>query len=467
MKKTKVVCTLGPASENPETLALLIKAGMNVARLNFSHGTLEDKKRQLDLVRQVAGELHEPIAIMADLQGPKLRLGDIDGVRQIEQGDSIRLSHVATHDVLPTQIDLAEAVKPGERILLNDGLVELHVDEVHEGVIRTTAKNGGWVSSQKGINIPDSTYTGEVFTEKDAEGLEFAIRENLDYVALSFVRGAADILYVKSLIETRQSRMKVIAKIEQKDAVRNVSEIIHDADGVMVARGDLAIETSPSEVPIIQLRIIRIARQFQKPVIVATQMLESMIENPRPTRAEATDIAHAVMYQVDAIMLSGESAAGKYPVEAVQVMSEIIQSVEHSTEFKHYIKINWEDIEKETLRLSAIASTAASFAYRSKAACLAVATATGLTARIISSFRPEPDIVAVTHDERTRNQLNLLWGVTPIVVAPAEDSDLFWKKTARELEERGFVHKGDMVIMVAGTHVGVSGETDTIRIVTL
>jgi pyruvate kinase len=466
-KKTKIICTIGPASNNAQVLAELMHAGMDVARLNFSHGNHEEKKTNIDLIRSVAKEQNIPIAIMADIQGPKLRLGTLPERMEIEKGQEINLSSEPTDTDFPMQVDISEMVEVGHRIFLNDGLVELEVEEVQGKRIRTIAKNSGWTSSNKGVNIPDTHFTKNVFTQKDWEDLEFSVQQNVEYVALSFVQTPDDVTQVRNFLKEKNSYTKIIVKIEKNEAIENLEEIIQATDAIMIARGDLAIETSASKVPVLQQRMIRHCREHQKPVIVATQMLESMIENPRPTRAEASDVGYAVMNQVDAVMLSAESAAGKYPVQAVSVMHDIILSVENTPEFRHYVKVSWEHMEISSLQSNAITSSAASLSYKLKSPLLAVATSKGKTAFNIASFRPNANIVAVTHDEMTRNQLNLVWGLQPIIVQPTDSSDSFWSAIAEEIRKKNFGQKDDKVVMIGGTAVGVSGATDTIKVVTL
>ncbi|MDZ4260154.1 MAG: pyruvate kinase, partial [Candidatus Sungbacteria bacterium] len=321
--------------------------------------------------------------------------------------------------------------------------------------------------SHKGINIPDTHLADATFTKKDKEDALFALKENVDFLALSFVRNKQDLMPALALIKKINPRVKIIAKIEKNEAIENLEEIIEAADAVMVARGDLAIETAASHVPLLQERIISLCRQQKKPVIVATQMLESMIENPRPTRAETSDVANAVMNQVDGVMLSAESASGKYPVEAVAMMNEIIMSVEASHEFKHYIKIQWKGIPHVELTVNAIASSASTLAYHLAAPAIAVATASGRTAQIISSFRPSAHLIAATHDRDTANQLSLTWGVYPILVKRAANSDLFLKKIIDAIRAQKLVSRGNKIVVMGGTRVGVSGATDTIKVVAL
>lgn len=467
LKRTKIVCTIGPSSWGEQTLRELARAGMNVARINMSHGTHAEKGSQIKLIRKISKELSKPIAIMADLQGPKLRCGNLDEKVEIKRGDTILLSSQPQEKEMPMQIDLSPYVKKGEAMFLNDGLVELEVRNVSGKTIHTVAKNDGWVSSNKGANLPDTKLEGFSFTEKDRKDAEFAISSQVDYIAMSFVQTADDLKPLKDMIKNKKSRTKIIAKIEKKEAVNNLEAIIKLADGVMVARGDLAIETDASEVPLVQQQIIRLARQHYCPVIVATQMLESMTENPRPTRAEVSDVANAVLDQVDAVMLSSETANGKYPVETVKVMKSVILSVEENPIYSHAININWETLAKEDVMFSAITSAAASLAYRVKAKLIVVATATGRTARVLSSFRPNAPIYAITHDALTSEQLTLVWGVKSDVIKPYHNADKFWKDILNHVRDSGFVKSGDNIVIITGSKIGVPGDTDSIKIETV
>lgn len=467
LKRTKIVCTLGPASWDPKTLKQLAEAGMNVARLNFSHGTQEEKADQIANIRRISKEIGKPIAILADLQGPKIRLGMIDGVRNIKKGDKIVLSLNPVEEELPMQYDLSPFVKKGQRIFLNDGLVEIKVDEVKGKTIHTTAQNDGWVSSNKGVNVPDTRMKGASFTPKDRSDAEFALSQDVDYLAISFVQTPEDLKDPKELIKKHKSRTKIVVKVEKNEAITYLEEIIKETDAVMVARGDLAIETAAAQVPVHQQKMIRLSRQYQKPVIVATQMLESMTENPRPTRAEVSDVANAVLDQVDAVMLSAESASGKYPVETVTTMKDVILSVERNMDYARYFKINWETLNSDDVEVNAIAAAAASLAYRTHAKAIVVATATGRTAKILSSFRPVSPIVAVTHDETTCNQLVLNWGIKSVVVPATDSPTKFWDNMIEEVKKQGFAKKGDQVVLISGTNVGLPANTDTIKLVTL
>lgn len=466
-KRTKIVATVGPASSSPETIKALIKAGLNAVRLNFSHGTHQERKEQIRNIRNISKKLNKSVAIIADLQGPKLRLGIFDGIKEIKKGSIVFLSSSPVRDEIPMQFDLSPYIEKGERIFLNDGLVELKVIEVNKKTIRAQAQNDGVISSNKGVNIPDTVIKNKSFTQKDRKDLEFVLEEGVDYIALSFVQTAHDLRIAQEIIKKHNSQVKIISKIEKKMAVENLEEIILATDAIMIARGDLGIEMKASQVPLAQQKIINLARQFQKPVIIATHMLESMIQHPRPTRAETSDVAHAVLSQVDAVMLSAETASGKYPVEAVKTMSEIILSVEEQSEYKNLIQINWQNIPKKLRSVSAIVSAAASLAFRINAKTIVVATTSGNTAKILASFRPEAKIVTTTYHEQIRNQLQLVWGVECFITKFTKIYNIFWKQIIDTIKKNKIVSKGDNIVIVSGSLVGVSGTTDTIKVVTI
>ncbi len=462
MRKTKIVATIGPASKSPAMLKKMILAGVNVARLNFSHGTLEEKRETLHLVRETAAKLGKSIAVLCDLPGPKIRLGVFDGDYRIKKGEALTLG--VKDATLPILYDFSDSVKTGQRIYINDGLVELEVVSVKEGTITVKAKNSGVVSSRKGINLPDTILSGNAFTKEDREAAQFAIDQQTDFIALSFVQSRKEIDELRSLISKNKSDAKIIAKIEKPEAVKNIEEIIEAADGVMIARGDLAIETSAPEVPLIQQRIIVLARQYQKPVIVATQMLESMIENPRPTRAEASDVANAVLSQVDAVMLSAESASGSYPVEAVATMCSIIEKVEEDPQFSRYIKINWEKLNLDDIHINAIVSSSASLSYRLKSPVIGVGTVTGKTAMQLSAFRPNAVIAAMTHKEVIARQLCLSWGVYPVVVE-TDKGKSFGTTMLERIKKEKLIGRGQTAVLVWGEEIGIAGTTNTIKAV--
>lgn len=466
-RKTKIVCTIGPSSWDYPKMKQLAQAGMNVVRLNMSHGSHEEKAEQIGSARRISEELQKPIAVFADLQGPKLRLGIIDGIKKITTGDIVKISVDPIGDEMPIQFDLSPFVKKGDRLFLNDGLIAVEITAVNGKVLSGRALNSGIVSSNKGVNVPDTNLGGASFTKKDREDAIFALKHNVDYIALSFVQTIEDIKPVKKLIEEINPKVKIIVKVEKKEAIENIESIVEVADAVMVARGDLAIETNNAQVPIYQEKIINLCRQYRKPVIVATQMLESMTENPRPTRAEVSDVANAVLDQVDAVMLSAESASGKYPVESVEQMRKIIESVESHPDYHHSITIHWSNLDKNDTEFMAIASSSASLGERVGAKGIVAGTATGRTAKTVSAFRPEARIIAVTHDEITKNQLALVWGVEPLIVKPTLNFNLFFDHVIEEIKEGHGLKKGDKVVIIIGTTAGVSGTTNTIKVATI
>lgn len=462
MRKTKIVATIGPASKSPTMLKKMLLAGVDVARLNFSHGTLEEKKETMLLVREISAKLGKSVAILCDLPGPKIRLGIFEGDYRIKKGEVLTLGK--ENATLPIYYDFSDSVKTGQRIYLNDGLVELEVLSSLKGIVTAKAKNSGVVSSRKGINLPDTVLSGSVFTKDDRAAAQFAIEQKTDYIALSFVQTRKEVDELRSLITKNKSDAKIIAKIEKPEAVNNIEEIIDAVDGVMIARGDLAIETSAPEVPLIQQKIIVLARQYQKPVIVATQMLESMIENPRPTRAEASDVANAVLSQVDAVMLSAESASGNYPAEAVSTMNSIIEKVEEDPQFSRYIKINWEKLNLNDIHINAIVSSSASLSYRLKSPVIGVGTVTGKTAMQLSAFRPNAVIAAMTHREVIARQLCLAWGVYPVVVE-AKKAESFGTTMLKKIKEEKLIRRGQTAVLVWGEEIGIAGTTNTIKAV--
>lgn len=425
---------------------------------------MAQKKEAIDLIRKVSAKLKISVAILADLPGPKIRLGEIDGIFKIKKGDILTFGmNGQTH--LPIQFDFSNDVQEGQRMYLNDALIALTILKTKDGIITAKALNNGWVTSRKGINLPETVFKSNTFTKEDRESAIFAIKENCDFIAISFVQSSKDVKPLRELLDKSASKIKIISKIETPYAVENIEELVRDSDAIMIARGDLAIETSPAEVPLIQQKIIVLSRQYQKPVIVATQMLESMIDNPRPTRAEASDVANAVLSQVDAVMLSAESASGNFPVETVKTMSSIIDAVEANPEYKRYIKINWEKINLNDLNFNAIVSASASLAYRLKSPIIGVGTVTGKIARQLSSFRPSSEIVAYTHDETIARQLHLSWGVIPVVVDDNFESQSFDKVMAETIKKNKLTRKGNTAVLIWGSKIGTSGTTDTIRVV--
>lgn len=460
-KRTKIVCTIGPASSSKETLTELIKAGMNVARLNFSHGTHEEHAELIRRIRTVAVALNEPVALLQDLQGPKIRVGVLpkEGV-QLKAGDHVIFTtgQAAPGDLrLPVTYErLHEDVKIGERILLDDGLLSAKAIEIRGRDVVCEVIDGGVLTSHKGVNFPDSALRISPITEKDKADLIFGVQQGVDFIALSFVRSALEIRDLRVLIEAATpapdvTPIRVIAKIEKHEAVEQLDEIIEAADAIMVARGDLGIETDAASVPIVQKRIIATCLKAAKPVIVATQMLDSMIRNPRPTRAEVSDVANAVIDHADAVMLSAETASGAHPVEAVLMMAKIALETEASP---------FDDLETgrrfvERAELGEAASEVAkALVSHSDVKLVLVASARGELGRLVSRLRPEMPILVVTDDGRVQRQMNLCWGVMPLLRPRAKDADAFFAGVAGALQERGLAVSGEKVIVIAGDPLG-------------
>ena len=428
MKKTKIVCTIGPACEDQTTLEKMIKAGMNVARLNFSHGTYAHHAKLVKNLRLAEKKLKTPVAIMQDLQGPRIRIGEVhkDGV-ELNKGEKVVLVpekmvnyKLLTRDnekILPIQfVNLTEVVKKGNRILIHDGLLEIVVTRVNKHFVYTKVVRGGIILSHKGMNIPGAKVKMPVITEKDKQDLKFGLKQGVEFVALSFVESDKNIKDLKRLIKQyhSKSQVKIIAKIERREAIKNFSKILDEVDGIMVARGDLGVEMQTEEVPILQKQIVERCIRAAKPVIVATQMLDSMIKNPRPTRAEASDVANAVIDHADAVMLSGETAFGKYPVEATEIMSKIVLETEKSAfdDLPHgYLSDHYRGM------YYALADGAHELSKHTRAKFIVVATTTGKTAMFVSRHRPDNAIiVALAHDPIVYRQMVLVWGVYPCMV---------------------------------------------------
>jgi pyruvate kinase len=469
MLRTKIVCTIGPASREPETLQALIRAGMDVARLNFSHGDQASHAENVARIRAAADKVGRPVGILADLQGPKLRVGGMagDGV-ELVTGEEITLTTrpvTGREGEIPVQYhDLPQVVTAGERILLDDGLMEIIVLETKDTDIRARVVTGGLLRSNKGLNLPYASLSIPAITEKDRHDLSFALAQQVDWIGLSFVRTASEVLELKELIRQQSTfgrPVLVIAKIEKPEAVRNIDDIVAATDGVMVARGDLAVETSSEEVPVVQKMIIHKANQAGKPVITATQMLESMMHSPRPTRAEASDVANAILDGTDAIMLSDETAAGQYPVLAVQTMVKIAERAETS----------WGATICARGQLSpqpGNIAEAVAHATRQTAADLGVATiitptVSGATARLLAKYRPEAPIIAVTPDIMTQRQLTLTWGVTPVLCRRATNTDEIIADAIQTANAQGICKQGDVVVITAGSP-GAPGTTNLMKV---
>ena len=461
----KIVCTLGPSSSDKSKILKLIDAGMDVARLNFSHGTHATHLALINLIRECSKETGKQIAILQDLQGPKLRVGVLppEGV-ELNRGAILNLymAGTRTEDLegdqlsLPLEVpNLAKGVKPGNRILLDDGKLELQVIRIIGETVETRVIIGGVLKSQKGVNLPGADLGIPSFTEKDRLDLEFGLANSVDFVAISFVETAADIQNVREIIKTlnpSRGNTPIIAKLERPEAVKNLHQIIHAAEGVMVARGDLGVETSPALVPIVQKEIIQCANRHAKVVITATQMLESMINNPRPTRAEASDVANAILDGTDAVMLSGETASGSYPVESVKMMDTIIREAEkHIVEWGHV-----EDFPKEALMDDAlvISNAAKALAHDRNVSNIAVFTQSGKTALLMSKARPRVPIIAFTPEIGTLPLLSLYWGVSPILVPFADSLEEMVRSVDSFLRARQRCKVGEQVVLISGFPVG-------------
>ena len=462
-RRTKIVATIGPSSADPETIAALIEAGMDGARLNLSHGAQEDHARTAELVREAEAAAGRSIALIADLQGPKLRVGDLDGDVELEDGGTVVIAgeDAAREDDLPiAPAVLGSVLRPGNDVLIDDGHVRLRVEEVERGRARCSVVTGGVVHAHKGVNLPGVPLPIPSLTRKDLDDLEFALATGVDYVALSFVRSASDVKALSTLIEARGAHAWVIAKIEKAEAVAALDEILAEAHGVMVARGDLGVEIGAAEVPLLQKRIILHSLERGKPVITATQMLESMISSPEPTRAEASDVANAILDGTSAIMLSGETAIGKHPVEAVRVMDRIALAVEPSLDYRHEIPL----ASDEPTIGQAMSNAACDVAEALSAKAILVPTFTGRTASAVARLRPKRAIVALTHKPESLRHMALEWGVTPVWIPEMDDVEDLWDQSVAAARDSGVVLPGDRVVITAGTAVNIPGSTNVIKV---
>lgn len=465
LKKTKIVATLGPSSNDYHTIKTLINEGVNVARLNFSHGTHEEHLARLEHVRQASEELDKPVAVLQDLQGPKIRCGVIPTPFNTvdDQEYTLYLGTEMTDERIPVQFDFFEFIQPGDHILINDGLVKMRVLSVEGKSAVAKALSVGPVSTKKGINLPDTHLPNMAFTEKDAKDLQFGLAHDVDFVALSFVQSADDIHKLRDVIQQSGKEAKIVAKIETKMAVKNLTEIIEAADAVMVARGDLAVELSQEDVPIIQRDIIKLARQKHTPVIVATQMLESMVVNSEPTRAEVNDVATAVLENVDAVMTSAETANGAHPIDVIKVMKRIIKRVE-----RHYRETLTEfaiaTLEVSQDQTTAVAAASTILAHQLNAELICVTTSSGKTAQRVASYRPETPILVLTHNKKAYNQLAMLWGVKSFYLTQLKENQYDFLHVLKRAKDKGYVQEGDRVVFVTGQIPGVTGGTNTIKV---
>lgn len=468
LRKTKIVCTLGPATEDDAILRAMIQAGMNVARLNFSHGTYEGHAQNIRRIRALSAELHTPVGIMLDTKGPEIRLKTFRDHRvTLQKG---QLFTLCTGDVEGdaehvsiTYADLPADVQPGTTILIDDGLVGLTVEAVSKTEIQCCVNNGGVISDRKGINVPDANLSMPFISRKDREDILFGIQENVDFIAASFTRTEEDILAIRKLLTGNGGKgISIIAKIENMQGVQNIDSILAVSDGVMVARGDLGVEIPLEQIPIIQKMIIRKAYSRGKQIITATQMLDSMIKNPRPTRAEATDVANAIYDGTGAIMLSGETAAGLYPVEAVRTMARIAQVAEASID---YVQRFRDSVPRPSANITnAISHACCTSAQDLNATAIVTVTKTGFTAKMLSRFRPGCPIIACAPVERVVRQLCLSWGITPLLIEEVTDTDELFERAVDAGIDAGLLHKDDLIVMTAGVPLGISGTTNLMRV---
>ncbi|WP_086097716.1 pyruvate kinase [Staphylococcus aureus] len=469
MRKTKIVCTIGPASESEEMIEKLINAGMNVARLNFSHGSHEEHKGRIDTIRKVAKRLDKIVAILLDTKGPEIRTHNMkDGIIELERGNEVIVSmnevEGTPEKFSVTYENLINDVQVGSYILLDDGLIELQVKDIDHAKkeVKCDILNSGELKNKKGVNLPGVRVSLPGITEKDAEDIRFGIKENVDFIAASFVRRPSDVLEIREILEEQKANISVFPKIENQEGIDNIEEILEVSDGLMVARGDMGVEIPPEKVPMVQKDLIRQCNKLGKPVITATQMLDSMQRNPRATRAEASDVANAIYDGTDAVMLSGETAAGLYPEEAVKTMRNIAVSAEAAQDYKKLLSDRTKLVE--TSLVNAIGISVAHTALNLNVKAIVAATESGSTARTISKYRPHSDIIAVTPSEETARQCSIFWGVQPVVKKGRKSTDALLNNAVATAVETGRVTNGDLIIITAGVPTGETGTTNMMKI---
>ena len=468
MRKTKIVCTLGPATDDENVLRQLMLEGMSVARMNFSHGSHEEQKKRLDMVKKLREELELPVAALLDTKGPEIRIGDIEGGKaELKKGQTFVLT---TEDIVGnaeivsiTYKQLYKDVKPGDSILIDDGLIGMEVQKIEGEEIVCQVKNGGSISNHKGVNVPGVELKMPFVSQKDYEDIVFAAEQDYDFIAASFTRTANDILEIRKILEEKGGQyIHIIAKIENMQGVENCEEILRVADGIMIARGDMGVEIPLEEVPVIQKKLIRMALKASKPVITATQMLDSMIKNPRPTRAETSDVANAIYQGTGAIMLSGETAAGAYPVEAVRTMARIAErtekDIDYSREFKPRRLAERPDVT------NAISHATCTTAMDLNAAAIVAVTKSGRTVGRIAKYRPSCPVIGCATHSRVCRQLSLMWGVIPVEMQEEETADELFDHAVKLTEDKGLISRGDLVVITAGVPLGLSGTTNMLKV---
>ena len=467
MRKTKIICTLGPSTDKDGVLRELIANGMNVARFNFSHGSHEEHKGRLDLLKSLREELGKPVAALLDTKGPEIRLKDFkNGTEMLEAGQTFTLT---TRDVEGTKEicsitykDLPQDVAPGGTIMLDDGLIKLQIQTVNDTDIVCTVLNNGKIKNKKGVNVPGVHLSMPYMSQRDKDDIIFGIEQGFDFIAASFVRTAQDVYEIRNLLNEYDSNIRIIAKIENREGVNNIDSILAAADAVMVARGDLGVEIDFTELPGIQKNIIERSFSFGKPIVTATQMLDSMMVNPRPTRAEISDVANAIYDGTSAIMLSGETAAGAYPVEALKTMSAIAERTEQEG---FHLRGRTMDFNPGKISVSDATAHAACLTARDvNAAAIVTVSESGTTARLLSKYRPQQPIIACVMREQVQRQLSLSWGITPLMMSLAHSTDELIEMSTALAKENGYLHNGELAVVTAGVPVGVSGTTNMIKI---
>jgi len=469
MKKTKIVCTIGPASEERAVFKELVENGLNVARLNFSHGSHEEHLGRIDMIKSVREELGAPVAIMLDTKGPEIRTGKFSvPVVTLVEGQTFTLTteeFMGTQDKCQISYEgLPKDVVIGDKILIDDGLIELEVKAINGPEIETVVLNAGDVKNNKGVNVPGVKIQLPAITPKDESDIIFGIENGIDFIAASFIRKAADVLEIRKILEAHNGEgVHIISKIENQEGVDNLDEILTVSDGLMVARGDLGVEIPTEMVPLTQKEMIKKCNLEGKPVITATQMLDSMMRNPRPTRAETTDVANAIYDGTDAIMLSGETAAGKYPVESVKTMALIAKTTEGSLDYTSILKEKAQSITEKGVTF-AVSHATCTTANDLQAAAIVTATASGFTARKVAKFRPKAPIIASCTNEEVRRKINLVWGVFPIVAEEAKSTDEIFNNSVELAKAEGYIKPGDLIIFTAGVPVGVAGATNLMKV---
>ena len=469
MRKTKIVCTIGPSSQDEEVFKELVLSGLNVARLNFSHGTHEEHKVKIDTIKKVRETLNTSTAIMLDTKGPEIRIRDFEkGQADLIKGQEFTLT---TRDisgnekiVSVTYNQFVKDIKKGDTILIDDGLISMEAVEVINGTdIKCIVKNGGTIKNKKGINVPNVDINLPALTDRDISDIKFGIKQGIDYIAASFIRKADDVIGIRRILEEENAdNIMIISKIENRQGVENIDEIIEVSDGIMVARGDLGVEIPAEEVPLVQKMLIKKCIDAGKPVITATQMLDSMIRNPRPTRAEVSDVATAIFEGTDAIMLSGETASGSYPVEAVKTMARIAVMIESSLNYEEILASN--SISSNHSITDSISYATCKSCLDLKASAIISATSSGYTAAAVSKFRPIAPIIAATQDQQVMRKLALYWGVYPIEIERLYSTDDIIEKSVNKALELGYLENGDLTIITAGVPVGVSGSTNLLKV---